>query len=206
MRQVSLIREKSGLFAGASFLSCDTDKTVLNKETEHADERFLIKGDSKKETKVKPDDLKDLLKQTSDTIILCTTLGGRTGSPYAPVIAHEARRAGKFVCSLFAMPWNFEGETRNRTAATARKELLLASNLAIQQNNEQFRAVVEGTCSMSAWREEQGLIDVLKSVLSSRTLEEWAMEPEQEKLQALIPAQYRLSGEPYIELHANGVW
>lgn len=183
---------KSGLFAPASFLSCDTDKIALNEHT-HADMRFLIEKDCEK-----PDDLRELLEQTGDTIILCATLGGRTGSTYAPIIAHEARHAGKFVCSLFTMPWNFEGEKRNRMAAAARVALLSASKLAIQQNNNRFR---------DTWRdfkENHGMIDVLKSVLSSRTLEDCAMERDQGKLQALISEQYRLSGEPYIELHSNG--
>lgn len=195
---------KSDLFAGASLLSCGTDKTALNKETGHADKRFLFERESVKGANVKPDGVRELLEQTGDTIILCATLGGMTGSTYAPMLAHKARQTGKFVCSLFTMPWDFEGEERNRMATAARVALLAASNLAIQQNNDRLRTVMNGRCSMRDFMEDQGMIDVLKSVLNSRTLEDWAMEPEQEKLQVLIPEQYQLSGEPYIEIHANG--
>lgn len=193
---------KSGLFAGAQLLVCDTDVAALIEFTSHADERFLIKRDSEQEKKVKPDAMRELLERIGDTTILCATLGGLTGSTCAPIIAREARRAGKFVCSLFTMPWDFEG--RNQAATAARTALLAASDFAIQQNNDRFRAVMNGKCSMRDFKENQGLIDVLKSVLSSRTLKEWAMESDQEKLQALIPERYRLPGEQYIELYANG--
>lgn len=168
---------KSGLFAGASFLSCDTDKTALNEYT-NAYKRFLLERCCEKETNVKPNSVRDLLVQTGDTLVLCATLGGLTGSTYAPIIAHEALRAGKFVCSLFSMPWDFEGVERNRVATAARATLLAASDFAIQQNNDRLRAVWKGTRTMLDMA-DQGLIDVLKSVLSSRTLEDWAMEPEQ---------------------------
>ncbi|MDE7091739.1 MAG: hypothetical protein K2O53_08480, partial [Bacteroidales bacterium] len=106
---------QSGLFAGAAFLSCDTDQTALTEYT-NADQRFLFERYCEKETNLKPDTVRDLLAQTGDTIILCTTLGGLTGSTYAPMVAREARQAGKFVCSLFTMPWEFEGEKRNQRA------------------------------------------------------------------------------------------
>lgn len=196
---------KSDLFVEAQLLVCDTDVAALIEFKSHADERFLIKRDSEQETKVKPDDMGDLLERIGYITILCATLGGLTGSTYAPIIAQEARRAGKFVCSLFAMPWDFEGEERNRRATAARAALLAASNLAIQQNNDRLRAAMNGRCSMYDFMEDQGLIDVLKSVLSgSRTLEEWATVSNQENLQALIPERYRLPCEPYIEIHANG--
>ena len=193
---------KSGLFAGAQLLVCDTDVVALVESTSHTDARFLIKRDREKETKAKPDDIRVLLEQIGDTIILCATLGGLTGSAYAPIIAHEVRRIGKFVCSIFTMPWDFEG--RNQAATAARSALLTASDFAIQQNNDRFRAVAEGPCTINAWRENQGFIDILKLVLSDSTLKEWATVSDTEKLLSLIPENYRIPGEPYIELHANG--
>lgn len=178
---------KVNLFAEASVMLFDTDGGALKKNATPVEK------------------ISEMLPQTADTIILCTTLGGLTGSAYAPVVAHEARRAGKFVCSLFAMPWDFEGEERNRRATAARAALLAASNLAIQQNNDRLRALRNGRCSMYDFMEDQGLLDVLNSVLSgSRTFEEWATVSDQENLQALIPERYRLPSEPYIEIHVNG--
>ena len=150
---------KSGLFAGAAFLSCDTDKTAL-KEYTNADERFLFVKCCEEETNVK-----DLFEQTGDTIILCATLGGLTGSTCAPIVAGEAQRAVKFVCSLFTMPFEFEGEKQNQRAETALPKLVSDSNFSIQQNNDSLRKVRNGKCTLYDFMEDQSLIEKLKLML-----------------------------------------
>ena len=151
---------QSGLFAGAAFLSCDTDKTAL-KEYTNADKHFLfVKCYEKEETNVK-----ELLEHTGNTIILCATLGGLTGSTCAPIVAGEAQRVGKFVCSLFTMPFEFEGEKRNQRAETALPKLVSDSNFSIQQNNDSLRKVRNGKCTLYDFMEDQSLIEKLKLML-----------------------------------------
>ena len=160
---------QSGLFAGAAFLSCDTDKTAL-KEYTNADERFLFERHRAKKTKVTHDDVRELLGQTGDAIILCATLGGLTGSTYAPIIAREAQQTGKFVCSLFTMPFEFEGEKRNQMAETALPKLVSDSNYSIHQNNDSLRKVRNGKCTLYDFMEDQSLVEKLKSGLPSYLL------------------------------------
>ena len=65
--------------------------------------------------KVKSKDISlvdDIVEKTTDKVIVCATLGGMTGSKFAPLIALDAILKGKFVCSFFSMPYGFDGEQR----------------------------------------------------------------------------------------------
>lgn len=54
-----------------------------------------------------------------DLLLLCTGLGGGTGTGATPVVAREARAAGVLTICLATLPFQFEGVSRRRNAARA---------------------------------------------------------------------------------------
>lgn len=75
--------------------------------------------------------VEDIVAKASDSVIVCATLGGMTGSKYAPLIAPETILKDKFVCPFFSMPYGFEGEQKTKRAMNARMQLIhsLSPNL-----------------------------------------------------------------------------
>ena len=114
--------------------------------------------------------VEEIVEKASDSVIICATLGGMTGSKYAPLIALEAILKGKFVCSFFSMPYEFEGEQKNKKAMNARMQLIVSSNLAIQQNNDRLKEVE----SLGLNDIDKPLIETVKSAMSARSLGELA--------------------------------
>lgn len=126
----------AGLFPNSQLIVCDTNEKDLEKHSANATETILL---DKLRSKVKSDDtpiVGDIVAKASDSVIICATLGGMTGSKYAPLIALEAILKGKFVCSFFSMPYEFEGEQKTKRAMNARMQLIASSNFAVQQNND----------------------------------------------------------------------
>ena len=78
----------------------------------------------------------EVLDGTSDIIIVCTTLGGKTGTKYAPLISLNAILRGKFVCNVFSMPYKFEGTAKNNLASAAWHLMMCTANLTFQQYND----------------------------------------------------------------------
>lgn len=186
----------AGLFPDARLIVCDTNEKDLGKNSVNAVEPFLLE---KLRKSVKSDDMTlvdDIVEKTTDNVIVCATLGGMTGSKYAPLIALNAILKGKFVCSFFSMPYEFEGEQKTKRAMNARMQLIASSNFAIQQNNDRLKEIeLLGLNDI-----DKPLVETLKSAISHKTLEELAFDPGNAQLQAYIPEEYHVEGLPIIWL------
>ena len=186
----------AGLFPDARLLVCDTNEKDLEKNSVNAAEAFLLE---KLRKSVKSGDtnlVDDIVEKASDSVIICATLGGMTGSKFAPLIALNAILKGKFVCSFFSMPYGFEGEQKTKRAMNARMQLIASSNFAVQQNNDRLKEVE----SLGLNDIDNPLVETLKSALKDRTLVELANDPKNDALQEYIPEKYRVKDLPLVWL------
>ena len=189
----------AGLFTDAQLIVCDTNQKDLEKNSANATETFILE---KLRSKVKSGDtplVEAIVAKASDAVIVCATLGGMTGSKYAPLIALEAILKGKFVCSFFSMPYEFEGEQKTKRAMDARMQLIVSSNFAIQQNNDRLKEVH----SLGLNDIDKPLVETVKSVMGARSLRELANDPKNDALQSLIPEEYRVKDLPLIWLRSD---
>ncbi len=184
----------AGLFPEARLIVCDTNEKDLEKNSVNAAESFLLE---KLRKTVKAGDtalVDDIVEKASDSVIVCATLGGMTGSKYAPLIALDAILRGKFVCSFFSMPYGFEGEQKTKRAMNARMQLITSSNLAVQQNNDRLKEVE----SLGLNDIDKPFVETIKSAMSHKSLAELANNPSNAELQAYIPEEYRIKDIPLI--------
>lgn len=189
----------AGLFTDAQLIVCDTNQKDLEKNSANVTETFILE---KLHSKVKSGDtplVEAIVAKASDAVIVCTTLGGMTGSKYAPLIALEAILKGKFVCSFFSMPYEFEGEQRIKRAMDARMQLIVSSNFAIQQNNDRLKEVH----SLGLNDIDRPLVETVKSAMRAHSLSELANDPKNDALQSLIPEEYRIKDLPLIWLRSD---
>lgn len=185
----------AGLFPDAQLIVCDTNQKDLEKNSANATETFILE---KLRSKVKSGDtplVEAIVAKASDAVIVCATLGGMTGSKYAPLIALEAILKGKFVCSFFSMPYEFEGEQKTKRAMNARMQLIVSSNFAVQQNNDRLKEVH----SLGLNDIDKPLVETVKSAMMAHSLSELANDA----LQSLIPEEYRVKDLPLIWLRSD---
>lgn len=185
----------AGLFPDAQLIVCDTNQKDLEKNSANATENYLLE---KLRSKVKSGDtplVEAIVAKASDAVIVCATLGGMTGSKYAPLIALEAILKGKFVCSFFSMPYEFEGEQKTKRAMNARMQLIVSSNFAVQQNNDRLKEVH----SLGLNDIDKPLVETVKSAMRAHSLSELANDA----LQSLIPEEYRVKDLPLIWLRSD---
>lgn len=183
----------AGIFPDARLIVCDTNEKDLEKNSVNAAESFLLE---KLRKTVKAGDttlVDDIVEKASDSVIVCATLGGMTGSKYAPLIALDAILRGKFVCSFFSMPYGFEGEQKTKRAMNARMQLIASSNLVVQQNNDRLKEVE----SLGLNDIDKPLVETLKSAMSHESLEEMAFSVNVD-LQEYIPEEYRVKDIPLL--------
>lgn len=188
-----------GLFPDARLIVCDTNEKDLEKNSVNGAESFHLE---KLRGKVKSGDtilVEDIVAKASNTVIVCATLGGMTGSKYAPLIALEAILKGKFVYSFFSMPYEFEGEQKTKRAMKARMQLIASSNLAFQQNNDRLKEVE----SLGLNDIDKPLVETIKSAMSHKSLDELADAQDNAALQAYIPEEYRVKDMPLIWIRSN---
>lgn len=189
----------AGLFPDAKLIVCDTNEKDLEKNSVNGSESYLLE---KLRGNVKSGDttfVEDIVEKALDSVIVCTTLGGMTGSKYAPLIALEAILKGKFVCSFFSMPYEFEGEQKAKRAMNARMKLIASSNLAIQQNNDRLKEVE----SLGLNDIDKPLVETIKSAMNHKSLEELADAKDNAALQAYIPEEYRVKDMPLLWIRSN---
>lgn len=189
----------AGLFTDAQLIVCDTNQKDLEKNSVNASETFLLE---KLHGKVKSGDtplVEAIVAKASDAVIVCATLGGMTGSKYAPLIALEAILKGKFVCSFFSMPYEFEGEQKTKRARNARMKLIVSSYFAVQQNNDRLKEVV----SLGLNDIDKPLVGTIKSAMSHKSLVELADTKNNDSLQAYIPEEYRVNDMPLVWIRSN---
>ena len=189
----------AGLFTDAQLIVCDTNQKDLEKNSANVTETFILE---KLRSKVKSGDtplVEAIVAKASDAVIVCATLGGMTGSKYAPLIALEAILKGKFVCSFFSMPYEFEGEQKTKRAMDARMQLIVSSNFAVQQNNDRLKEVdLLGLNDI-----DKPLVETVKYVMGARSLRELANDPKNDALQSFIPEEYRVKDLPLIWLRSD---
>lgn len=188
----------AGLFTDAQLIVCDTNQKDLEKNSANVTETFILE---KLHSKVKSGDtplVEAIVAKASDAVIVCATLGGMTGSKYAPLIALEAILKGKFVCSFFSMPYEFEGEQRTKRAMDARMQLIVSSNFAIQQNNDRLKEVH----SLGLNDIDKPLVETVKSAMREHSLSELANYLKND-VQSLIPEEYRVKDLPLIWLRSD---
>lgn len=183
----------AGLFPDARLIVCDTNEKDLEKNSVDEVESFLLE---KLRKSVKSGDMTlvdDIVEKTTDKVIVCATLGGMTGSKFAPLIALNAILKGKFVCSFFSMPYGFEGEQKTKRAMNARMQLIVSSNLAVQQNKDRLKEVE----SLELNDIDKPLVETIKSAMSHKSLEEIAFSVNVD-LQEYIPEEYRVKDIPLL--------
>ena len=189
----------AGLFTDAQLIVCDTNQKDLEKNSANVTETFILE---KLRSKVKSGDtplVEAIVAKASDAVIVCATLGGMTGSKYAPLIALEAILKGKFVCSFFSMPYEFEGEQKTKRARNAKMQLIVSSNFTILQNNDRLKEVH----SLGLNDIDKPLVETVKSVMGARSLRELANDPKNDALQSFIPKEYRVKDLPLIWLRSD---
>lgn len=190
---------KANIFPDSKFIVCDTEEKSLERNKTNADKIFLL---DKFRGKVKASLIElvdEIVAVSSDSVIICATLGGHTGSKYAPLIALNAILKGKFVCSLIALDFNFEGDKHNERASNARMQTIAASNLVIQQNNDRLKEIG----SLGLGDINKSIVDTTASVLQDHTLKELSQWVGPESIQDLIPAEYRLPDMPLLWLRSD---
>lgn len=183
----------AGLFPDARLIVCDTNEKDLEKNSVDAVESFLLEKLRKSMKAADTTLVDDIVEKASDSVIICATLGGMTGSKYAPLIALNAILKGKFVCSFFSMPYGFEGEQKTKRAMNARMQLTVSSNLAVQQNNDRLKEVE----SLELNDIDKPLVETIKSAISHKSLEEIAFSVNVD-LQEYIPEEYRVKDIPLL--------
>lgn len=186
------------LFTDAKLIVCDTDNKELANNAAQADASVHLDEIRKAKSDL-TGFVEDVISQVTDAILICATLGGQTGSIYAPLIALAAILKGKFVCSAFSMPFDFEGERKIKQAETAKMQLITASNFAIQQNNEMLKEI--GNTDIANMNTP--IIEAIKTAISSYSLIELASANNKE-IQEIIPENYRKQKEkPLIWLRSD---
>lgn len=173
--------KEAGLFTKAQFTVCDTDENSLKEHSKIAEKSYLLERFGNQRvyiSKVEP-----VLKDTADTIIICVTLGGQTGSKYAPLIALNAILKGKKVYSLLTLPFEYEGENRSKLARNAMMQIISSSNFTIRQLNDKLDG------SLNIGEMNKPIIETVGNILEKLPMERVA-ELNNADAQKLIPAKF----------------
>ncbi|MCX6995721.1 MAG: cell division protein FtsZ [Kiritimatiellaeota bacterium] len=86
----------------------------------------------------------------ADLVFVVTTLGGGTGSGAAPLVARLARDQGALVIACAALPFEFEGDQRQETAAEALRALRTHADAVISLPNQRLLELVPDRTSLQA--------------------------------------------------------
>lgn len=190
---------KANVFPGAKFVVCDTDTSLLKKNGTTANKSFLLEKSNCKISSNEIGILDEVLVDTTDTIVVCTTLGGKCGNEYAPLVALNAILHGKKILSIITLPYKFEGETKSLSATKAKCQMIATSYLTVLQNNDRLSLIEElGLNDM-----DKPIVDTMLSALKTYSLPEFMEIQNTEKLMALVPPTYRIDDTPLVELEAN---
>lgn len=190
---------KANIFPDSKFIVCDTDERNLEESSKNADETFLldkIHANTKTRSYLLSGIVEDIIVNCTDTVIVCATYGGLTGSKYAPLIALEAILKGKFVCSIFSMSFSFEGTAHANRAFAARMQTVASSNLVFQQNNDRLKVID----SLGLEEMNKPLVETVSNAVTTRSLAELSLSND---LDALIPKMYNLPNIPLLWLRSN---
>ena len=181
---------KANIFPGAKLFVCDTESEQLKQNGEKADRTFLldkIDSVSSKNTGL----VSHIIDEASETVIVCATLGGMTGTKLAPLIALEAILRGKFVCTLCSLPFTYEGSQKRTRAEKVGLPLCVASNLHICQDNNRLSALKE---ELTLNEINKPIVETLKAQLQAHSLQELSLDKELH----IIPTEYQVADRPLI--------
>lgn len=92
-----------------------------------------------------------VLSENFDVVMLTTGLGGGTGSGVVPVVARCAKENGAFCIAFVSMPFDFEGESRKRTAFQALQKLREHADAVILVPNQQLISAAPDTPMVEAF-------------------------------------------------------
>lgn len=125
------IRKQSGRFGDAKFIFCDTDVDRLHRHGEKGDEFIALNLDA--------DCFSDVIPADTNTVFIVATLGGTTGSKFAPLAAIQAKKVGaRNVVAITTTPFCFEGEDKCAIAQKTAAELSYICDRIIIQDNEKL--------------------------------------------------------------------
>lgn len=191
---------KAGIFPEHQLVVVDTEKDDLERHAQDADKSILFEKFGCGKVKSALIGLVDeVFDRTADTIIVCTTLGGKTGTKYAPLISLNAILQGKFVCNIFSLPYKFEGTDKNNLASNAWHLMMCTANLTFQQYNDGLEHVE----NLMMGEMDKPLVDAISNALSSHSVQELS-QMNNEQLRDLIPKEYqpliRIVGDAYLKI------
>lgn len=193
-----LISDK--IFPEHALIVVDTNKEDLERNSMNADKSFFVEPfrTNKKVRANLTGVVDNIIDETSDTVIICASLGGKTGSKYAPLIALDAILRGKFVVSLTSMPFSYEGKKKWEKAANSKMQLIASSNISIVQDNDRLSEIEP---ELNFGELNKPIIDTLKFIMSFCSLKDASETIDRKQLDDLIPLKYRLSGIPLIQIY-----
>lgn len=193
-----LISDK--IFPEHALIVVDTNKEDLERNSVNADKSFFVEP-FRTNKKVRADltgVVDNIIDETSDTVIICASLGGNTGSKYAPLIALDAILRGKFVVSLTSMPFSYEGKKKWEKAANSKMQLIASSNISIVQDNDRLSEIEP---ELNFGELNKPIIDTLKFIMSFCSFKDASETIDRKQLDDLIPLKYRISGIPLIQIY-----
>lgn len=134
----------------AEYIFCDTDKDSLEKgQLQHKLQLGVTMNNgtgttgtielgrlSAIENKVQ---IEQLFDEYSKTAIFITALGGGTGTGATPIMIDTAKERGLFTIVIALIPFEFEGETRYKTAQKAVVELQQQADFLLVIDNNKIR-------------------------------------------------------------------
>ena len=123
------IRKRCEKLGDAQYMFCDTDVEDLHRHGKAGDKFIALKSD---ETC-----LADVITADVNTVLVVATLGGETGSTFAPIEAAQTKKSG---AKNVIRPFAFEGENKRARAQKAAVELSDVCDKVILQDNEKLIA------------------------------------------------------------------
>jgi cell division protein FtsZ len=94
------------------------------------------------------DVLRELVSQ-ADIVFLVTTLGGGTGTGASPILAKIAREEGALTLCFATLPFDFEGERRQRQAEEGLRALRMHADVVIGLPNQRLLELVESRTGLA---------------------------------------------------------
>lgn len=88
------------------------------------------------------DSLRELVSQ-ADIVVIVAALGGGTGTGAVPILARIAREQGAMTLCFVTLPFEFEGELRNRQAEDGLRALRMQADVIITLPNQRLLELVE---------------------------------------------------------------
>lgn len=171
----------SGTFSHPEFIIVDTNEDEL--KVKGANERFrtiLLPIFEREVNSARAIEIKEVIQSDSERVVICTTLGGKTGTFYAPLIAMDSFLKGKEVHTLCTMPFKFEGKKRLTRAEKAASQLYYASNIFITQNNNRltdFKSMKLGDLDMPMVKYYRQIIEGEDFPMRTKALLQDVIEP-----------------------------